>query len=76
MDEIVDDTQLEKLTIKELQVLKEQIDQAVRAVIRASRSAKIPGFALADLSKPDVARTDPPKMDLERERDAWLSAKR
>ena len=63
----MDDAQLEKLTVNELQDLKAQIDLAIRAVIRASRAPK-----------PDeqVKAAEPVKFDLERERDAWLLAKK
>ncbi len=64
---IVDDAELEKLTVKELRDLKDQIDLAIRAVIRASRAPK--------LAEPANA-PEPAKFDLERERDAWLLAKK
>jgi hypothetical protein len=63
----VDDAQLEKLTVKELRDLKDQIDLAIRAVIRASR---------APMSAEPVKAAEPAKFDLERERDAWLLAKK
>jgi hypothetical protein len=64
----LDDAQLDKLTVKELQDLRANIDLAIRAVIRASRVGKT--------ADPIVGPADPIKIDLERERDAWLSAKR
>ena len=65
--QIVDDAQLEMLTVKELRDLKDRIDLAIRAVIRASRAPKA-----AETTK----APDPVKFDLERERDAWLLAKK
>ena len=58
---------LDRLTVQELRALIGDIDNAIRAAIRAKRA---PQFA--DQAKIDV----PVKIDLERERDAWLSAKR
>ena len=63
----MDDAQLEMLTVKELRDLKDRIDLAIRAVIRASRAPKA-----AETTK----APDPVKFDLERERDAWLLAKK
>jgi hypothetical protein len=68
--QIVDDTQLEKLTIAELHALKEDINLAIRAVIRAKRLSK-------EAPIQPLVKDEPVKiMDLERERDAWLLAKR
>ena len=64
---IVDDAQLEKLTVNELRDLKDQIDLAIRAVIRASRAPK---------PLEPVKAVEAAKFDLERERDAWLLAKK
>ena len=63
----MDDAQLEKLTIKELRDLKDCIDLAIRASIRASRAPK---------PVAQVNAAEPVKFDLERERDAWLMAKK
>lgn len=60
----MDDAQLNQLTVKELQVLKDQVDAAIRAAIRKKLSAKTPAPKKIE------------KIDLERERDAWLLAKR
>jgi hypothetical protein len=68
----VTDDQLEQLTIQELHDLKDKIDLAVRAVIRAKREGSLNGDPVT--AKP--RETDVPLMDLERERDAWLLAKR
>ena len=54
------DAQLEKLTVKELTELRAEIEVAIRAAIRAKNSSKL----------------GRDKIDLERERDAWLAAKR
>ena len=66
---IVNDAELERLTVKELQALKLRVDDAIRASIRAKRLAKMAPAQAA------VAPDDAPKLDLERERDAWLSAR-
>ncbi len=63
---MVDDTELEQLTIDELQALKVQIENAVRARIRAKQQAKAP--------QPLVPT--PPENDLESARDAWLNSRR
>ena len=63
---MVDDTELEQLTIDELQALKVQIENAVRARIRAKQQAKAPQ---------PLAPT-PPENDLESARDAWLNSRR
>ena len=64
---MVDDTQLDQLTVKQLHALKDAIEVAIRAQIRAKRSPQAATAAVA---------ASPPKMDIERERDAWLSARR
>ncbi len=64
----MNDAQLKKLTLKELRALNADIEQAIRAAIRAKNGAKA--------SMPMAANAAPVKIDLERERDAWLSAKR
>ena len=69
----VTDDQLEKLTVKELQELKDRIDLAVRAVIRAKRVGN--GEAVETANR-KAETPEPVKIDLERERDAWLLAKR
>ena len=56
----MNDAQLEKLTVKELTELRAEIEVAIRAAIRAKNSSKL----------------GRDKIDLERERDAWLSTKR
>ena len=63
----MDDTQLDLLTSQELLELKERIDLAIRAAIRSKLNAK---------TTPTAQPAGPPQIDLERERDAWLSAKR
>lgn len=64
----VNEVQLDNLSLKELQELSANIDTAIRAQIRArsEMKAKPAGFAVAA----------PAKVDLERERDAWIAAKR
>lgn len=66
--QIVNDAELAKLTSKELQDLQARIEDAIRAAIRAKNMAKIPA--------PKPAADAPKVIDLERERDAWLMAKR
>ena len=66
---MVDDKELERLTIAELEALKVNIENAVRAIIRAKREAKMPP------TMPVVA-PKPPVNDLESARDAWLESKR
>ena len=66
----MNDAELEQLSVKELGTLKDRIDLAIRAVIRASRAPN-PGDPV-----PEMEPTKVTVMDLERERDAWLSAKR
>ncbi len=65
----VNDLQLTQLTVQELQELKDSIDTAIRAHIRAR--AEMKAQAVAPAAK---ARLAP--IDLERERDAWMAAKR
>lgn len=66
--QIVDDAELDKLTAKELLDLKDRIEIAIRAAIRSKLAAK---------QSPVPSTGDgAPSIDLERERDAWLSAKR
>ena len=65
--QIVDDAQLEMLTVTELRDLKDRIDLAIRAAIRASRAPK---------TEAPISAAEPVKFDLERERDAWLLAKK
>jgi len=62
----VNDDELKTLTSRELCELRDQVEVAIRAAIRAKRS------------KPAASPTTAPapSIDLERERDAWLSAKR
>ena len=66
---MVNDAELYTLTVKELLELKDRIDLAVRAAIRAKRTGTTEGINT-------VTEAAPTKIDLERERDAWLSAKR
>lgn len=64
----VNEVQLDKLSLKELQELSANIDTAIRAQIRARSEMK---------AKPaGVVEAAPAKVDLERERDAWIAAKR
>ena len=67
----MDDTQLEKLTVNELRELNGQIESAIRAAIRAKRLGGMPAMSVGG----GVAAA-PVMIDLERECDAWLSAKR
>lgn len=52
--------ELERMSLKELRLLKDRIDGAIRGAIARSRA---PATAPADAAAP--------KIDLERERDAW-----
>jgi hypothetical protein len=64
-----DDRQLNLLSARELVELKNDIDTAIRAIIRGRSEAKAnPAAALAQASAP--------KVDLEAERDAWIAARR
>lgn len=63
---MLDDSELEKMTIEELQALKLQIEDAVRTQIRAKQQAKAPQPILP-------ARVE---NDLESARDAWLNSRR
>jgi hypothetical protein len=64
----VNDSQLDKLSLRELRELKDSIDAAIRAAIRQRSEAK---------SKPvSPVAPAPVKIDLEGERDAWIAARR
>lgn len=65
----MDDAELERLSVKELQALINRIDDAIRASIRAKRLAKL--GVIEQPAAPAPAAT----IDLERERDAWLAAR-
>ena len=67
MQDVVD-LQLDKLSLNELRELNENIESAIRAAIRQRSAFK------AQATGPAAAA--PPKVDLERERDAWIAAKR
>jgi hypothetical protein len=62
----VTNAELDKLTVKELRALNEQIEVAIRAAIRAKRTG-VNGAHAAPAEK---------AIDLEKERDAWLAARR
>ena len=66
---MVDDTELEQLSIPELEMLKANIEDAVRAIIRTKRLAKMP-------LPPQTVQPQPPVNDLESARDAWLNSRR
>jgi hypothetical protein len=68
---IMDNAQLEKLTVKELRELNTRIETAIRAAIRLKMLEKNPVVAAAGAATPAVS-----PVDLERERDAWLTARR
>ncbi|MDX2158422.1 MAG: hypothetical protein SFW09_18135 [Hyphomicrobiaceae bacterium] len=70
----MDDTQLAKLSVIELQELQAQLHVAIRAAIRAKQEAK----ASAGRPGGPATATGPatPSLDLARERDAWLARKR
>lgn len=55
--------QLDGLSVKELQALRSEVDNAIRAAIRAKNQAA---------TKPPAAEL----VDLERERDAWKARSR
>lgn len=63
---VVDDAELEQLTIEELSALKETIEDEVRARIRAKQQAKAPQPITPKLAE----------IDLESARDAWLTTRR
>lgn len=64
----MNDLQLDTLSVNELRTLKENIDTAIRAAIRERNQAK---------QRPMTpVQAAPTKFDLERERDAWMAAKR
>jgi hypothetical protein len=65
----VDDLQLDKLSVKELEELKSNVDTAIRAAIR--QRAEIRARPMGAAAAPQVK-----VVDLERERDAWMAAKR
>ena len=62
-----DDYQFDQLTSRELSELRAEVETAIRAAIRAKQAKTV--------ASPSPTTTPAPKMDLERERDAWLSAK-
>ena len=64
MDELL----LDKLSVQELRELKDSIDAAIRAVIRARRETKA--------KSPGTAAPTPIRIDLERERDEWIATRR
>ena len=63
-----DGLQLDQLSVKELQELREQVHTAIRAAIRQRAEEK------AKVATP-VAKV-PAKVDMAAERDAWMAAKR
>lgn len=67
----MDDSELAKLTVKELRALNERIELAIRAAIRAKQADK----RATGVAHPAVAAA-PTVIDLERERDAWLASRR
>jgi len=67
------DEALRKLTLEELRALKSEIEDAIRAGIRAQRLAKTPAARPAQAEDAPAPIT---QTDLERERDAWLSSRR
>ena len=64
----MDELKLDKLSLKELQELDQNIDAAIRAAIRARTEMKAKAVGPAVIA--------PAKVDLERERDAWIAQKR
>ena len=64
----VQDNELAQLSSRELRDLQERIEAAIRAAIRAKNMAKLP------VSQRPLEGPKP--IDLERERDVWLMAKR
>mgnify|MGYP001197267544 CR=1 FL=1 len=63
------DAELDRLNVQELRVLIDRIDLAIRAAIRAKRLA-----TAGEEARPE--KVSEKVMNLEQERDAWLSAKR
>lgn len=63
--------ELEKMSLVELQELHDRIHKAIRAEIGRRNAAR---SGAVYTPKPDVE--EGPKLDLARERDAWLARKR
>lgn len=64
----MEDTELERLTIEQLEDLKRQVEEQVRARIRAKQQAKA-----VQTYRPAVASAmQQPVLDLEQARDAWI----
>ena len=72
----VDDAQLEKLTLQELRDFREDVITAIRSAIRAKNQSLQPKPFQAHGAEPAAPPPALSLTDLERERDAWLSAKR
>lgn len=69
----MNDTQLSELSLLELQELQSQLHVAIRKAIRAQQEA------MAARQQPARQTSAPeanPKLDLARERDAWLARRR
>lgn len=61
------DLELEKMSVKELQDLKDQVHVAIRAQIRKRAEMK---------AAPPAPKAAPVPLDLERERDAWMASRK
>jgi hypothetical protein len=71
---IVNDADLERLTVKELRELMARIETAIRAGIRAKMTAKTQTQTQPTLATEKAAPSA--IIDLERERDMWLMSRR
>ena len=70
----MDDVELNKLSLLELQELQAQLHVAIRAKIRAQQAEMA---ARSRGAPPEVQReTHAPAVDLAQERDAWLARRR
>ena len=63
----MDEFLLDRLSVKELRELKDGIDLAIRAVIRARRESKA--------GSPAAVTPTSARIDLERERDEWIATR-
>ena len=61
----MNELQLDQLSVRELQELKDSIETAIRALIRQRAAAKAQPVGPAAAIRP--------KVDLEHERDAWIA---
>lgn len=67
----LDKLQLDQMSLSDLRELKSEIEDAIRAIIR-SNNAKVANPAATPVAQ---AAAPPSRVDLERERDAWMAKK-